>query len=172
MDHVNQSWVNLETGMSTGEYQFQFLINTQSVSQPSKHRHSFPTVFLRISQWVSGFIPRNSFQWFSQYTDTAKKLHFWLNCKFPHQKPDRTGLLYSAGRASLGCKKTVLQMQAEDKWYARNCALMLPVCRAVWWPSAFRSLGASLLMRHQQKDVAVMNNHILAWPVHPCREAW
>lgn len=59
MDHVNQSWVNLETGTSTGGYQFHFLINIDSVSQPSKHRHSFPTVFLRISHWVSGFIPKN-----------------------------------------------------------------------------------------------------------------
>lgn len=68
MDHANQSWVNLETGMSTGEYQFQFLINIDSVSQPSKHRYCFPTVFLRIPQWVSGFIPRNISDFLSTHT--------------------------------------------------------------------------------------------------------
>lgn len=68
MDHVNRSWVNLETGMSTGGYQLQFLINIVSVSQPSKHRHHFPTVVLRISQWASGFIPRNISDFLSTQT--------------------------------------------------------------------------------------------------------
>lgn len=68
MDRVKWSWINLETGMSTGEYQFQFLINIDSVSQPSKHRHSFLTVFLRISQWVRGFTPRNISDFLSTQT--------------------------------------------------------------------------------------------------------
>lgn len=68
MDRVKWSWINLETGMSTGEYQFQFLINIDSVSQPSKHRHSFLTVFLRISQWVRGFTLRNISDFLSTQT--------------------------------------------------------------------------------------------------------